>query len=212
MALYDTITFENTEMFAQSIDWDGEAVPVEVIKKILKSNEFQTKGLDCTVGQYIITADEQLKCKCYETYEWVADDNLPIKAAIKQKGEYLRSEDVSKKITIYPAQTIDFLNQDYFVDLELTIYKGHVEKIRCLSVVSTCNARRKFQEAEAAKEIADFTKSRAKLLQNPAIQFYASRYVYPMLSLRLKLVKRHPKFKKIINKIFRTIIPFYRHF
>lgn len=207
MAMFDTLSFESIENFLLEVSWGENKIPSQVTQSIKESNEFQTKDLDNTLSKFLVSLDGRLKSQHFENYYYENDANgSVIKGAIKTSGEYWVDEGFNGNIKIY--DTIDFLDNDWFITFEISFVSGFLNKASCISVEVINNITRKKQEVQLLQQSI----KRAKLLKNPIFKFYAGFWVYPMIRFLFVKSVKHPKYKKLFKFLAKILIPFKDHF
>lgn len=214
MGLFDTLTFESSEKFAQNIDWGKNKVPSQVIVLIKDNNRFQTKSLDNFMMNYLVSVEGYLKSQHFEEYQYVNPDDRPIKMAIEaiRKGEYWMDENFSGRITIIPDIYIDFLDQDWFVEFELSFKDGILEKTTCVDCRTSDNAERKQIQKDFIENLLNKIALRDKLMSNIFIKIYFKIYAAPITRLATKMCIKYPKSKKFIRFFLKTFVPLSKYF
>jgi hypothetical protein len=207
MGLFDTVHFESPEKFAQMIDWGDFAVPSQVISQIKENNSFQTKCLSNSLTDHVITIDGNLKSQNFEDYQFVLNDDAPIKNSIKQKGEYWLDENIHGKIKIYCSEIVDFLDQDWWLDFELKFTDGTLETITCVDAEAIFNYKRKELQAELSESLRKRTEMRKKIDENKFLSFYFRKWVHPQVRLTSLIYFKYPKLRKILNIYLKIFVP-----
>ena len=71
MKLFDKVSFECSEKFAQSVDWTKIVVPSEVIRSLKDKNSFLTNSFESDMMTYLISLEGNLKSQHFEEYEYL---------------------------------------------------------------------------------------------------------------------------------------------
>jgi len=206
MDMSDTVLFESVEKFIQNIDWGKTEVPNEVVCLIKTNNSFRTGDLDNSASDYMVSLEGSLKSQYFEEYEYVCDNDKPMRSAIKTKGEYWIDECFSGKINIFSDTYIDFSNKDWYVLFELSFINGFLVKSRCVKCTKSDNIDRKTDQSDTRECFINKCKPKRHLLSNKFIKIYINYYARPIIWLVSKLTNKFPKFKKALLGVF---VPFY---
>ena len=209
MDMSDAILFENIEKFIQNIDWGKTEVPNEVICLIKTNNSFKTKDLDNSASDYMVSFEGSLKSQYFEEYEYVSDNDKPMRSAIKTKGEYWIDECFSGKMNIFSDTYIDFSNKDWYVLFELSFINGFLVKSKCVKCTQSDNIHRKTNQNDTKECFINECEHKQHFLCNTFIKIYINYYARPTMWLVSKLTNKFPKFKKALLDIF---VPFNRLF
>lgn len=207
MDMSDTILFESSEKFIQNIDWGNTEVPDEVGCLIKNNNSFRTRDLDNSLGEYMVSFEGSLKSQYFEEYEYVCDDDRPIRNCIKTKGEYWIDEHFSGKINIFPDNYIDFLDKDWDVLFELSFINGFLIKTKCVKCSGSSNIERKRNQNDVRQELINKYKYRRHFLSNKFIKIYVRYYVCPIMCLVSKLPTKYLKLRKAIKRALNIFVP-----
>jgi len=206
MDMSDTVLFESVEKFIQNIDWGKTEVPNEVICLIKTNNSFRTRDLDSSASDYMVSFEGSLKSQYFEEYEYVCDNDKPIRSAIKTKGEYWIDECFSGKINIFSDTYIDFSNKDWYVLFELSFINGFLVKSKCVKCTKSDNIDRKTDQSDTQECFINKRQHKQHFLCNKFIKIYINCYARPIMWLVSKLTNKFPKFKKALLGVF---VPFY---
>jgi len=206
MDMSDTVLFESVEKFIQNIDWGKTEVPNEVICLIKTNNSFRTRDLDSSASDYMVSFEGSLKSQYFEEYEYVCDNDKPMRSAIKTKGEYWIDECFSGKINIFSDTYIDFSNKDWYVLFELSFINGFLVKSKCVKCTKSDNIDRKTDQSDTQECFINKRQHKQHFLCNKFIKIYINCYARPIMWLVSKLTNKFPKFKKALLGVF---VPFY---
>lgn len=198
MELFDTVLFECSEKFAQSINWNGFIVPSKVIELIKDNNAFNTNSLENCKTAYLISLEGNLKSQHFEEYEYVNADDVPMKMAIKKKGEYWMDEDFNGEITISPDGYVYFSDQDWHLQFKLVFESGLLVSTTCVDCESVVNSKKRQEEKELA--------------YNKFIRFYLKFWLKPIDLYLNKIGFKYQSWVPFLRAVRYVIIPFYSYF
>lgn len=198
MELFDTVSFECSEKFAQSINWGGFVVPSEVIELVKDNNTFSTNSLENCTTTYLISLEGNLKSQHFEEYEYINPNDVPMKMAIKRKGEYWMDENFNGEITISPDCYINFSEQDWALQFKLTFESGFLVSTVCVDCKRVINTKKKQEEKQ--------------LVYNKFIRFYLKFWVKPIDLYLNKLGFKYWSWVPFLKAVRYVIIPFYSYF
>jgi len=208
MDMSDTVLFESVEKFIQNIDWGKTEVPNEVICLIKTNNSFRTRDLDSSASDYMVSFEGSLKSQYFEEYEYVCDNDKPMRSAIKTKGEYWIDECFSGKINIFSDTYIDFSNKDWYVLFELSFINGFLIKSKCVKSSQLDNTKRKADPNNVKEAFINKYKNRKCFLCNKFIIIYINYYVRPITWLVSKISNKNTKLKKVTKVLLNIFVPF----
>lgn len=131
MGMFDVVSFEDVEKHFDLIDWGNFHLDDNVVDKIKQDNSFQTKSLDNSLCNYIVSADGSLLSQHFEQYEHISDENSPFKFRVQKKGEYWIDEGFHGSIDIYNTQLSKISDFDFFVSFKLKFTDSKLVSIKC---------------------------------------------------------------------------------
>lgn len=134
MGMFDIVSFEDVEKHFDLINWGDQKLDSDIVDKIKKQNNFQTKCLDNYLGNYIITTDGYLKSQHFEEYEHINDEDSPIKFRIQRKGEYWMDENFHGFIVIYNGYPAEKDDVEFYINLKLKFTDGKLVAIECFEI------------------------------------------------------------------------------
>lgn len=134
MGMFDVVSFEDVDKHFDLIDWADFHLDSSVIDKIKKENSFQTKCLDDTLSNYIVSAGGSLLSQHFEQYEHISDENAPFKFRVQRKGEYWMDENFHGFITIYNSQPSKIDDIIFFISFELKFTDSKLVSIKCCDI------------------------------------------------------------------------------
>jgi len=207
MKLFDKVSFECSEKFAQSVDWTKIVVPSEVIRSLKDKNSFLTNSFESDMMTYLISLEGNLKSQHFEEYEYLNSNDVPIKMAIKRRGEYWMDENFNGEIIISPDQPIDFLDQDWSLDFKLIFESGFLVSTTCINCQSVDNVERKKDQRELVGKIIKEASFKTKL-----IKVYLKFWLKPIDLYLNKIAYKYPSWASFLKVVRYIIIPFYNHF
>lgn len=207
MKLFDKVSFECSEKFAQSVDWTKIVVPSEVIRSLKDNNSFLTNSFESDMMTYLISLEGNLKSQHFEEYEYLNSNDVPIKMAIKKRGEYWMDENFNGEIVISSDQCIDFLDQDWSLDFKLIFESGFLVSTACINCESVDNVERKQDQKELVGKTIKEASFKAKL-----IKVYLKFWLKPIDLYLNKFAYKYPSWIPFLKVVRCIIIPFYNYF